>query len=626
MLIVLCGSKASETSDLFKALVAVKGYTPIQHIERGTGNGDETETLEYKVVSPEKFDEMCADFDFCQGVADNVGAIKLDSDTKNDLSWDLKNNIGVLSSDLDAMDPSKIYVVTLDESTAQNLRYYINSKEDDQNDPVIKELKEKLDGPISKCTREEAIEEIKLKKFELGLGFLEASELQEEPSESEINGAIKQVEEDRKKERERLKSLDYSVNMYKCYICKVGGKSDTSRKKDYEYFCSNVLEKDLPYSAQLLENHLSRHLEERLYNGKRGYNGDKIIERLFPTLRPQKGESDDYVHPSKETIIENNKSMIRDGVVGFLVSKFCEEHDLEYFNIGFYHGTDKYVWEMDDKKRQRYHDALFKYVCACAENDGLCSKLDEKEKKRVLSQAEVVTNRSKGYKYESMYVTTSLETALNYSKRANFLGELGELAYKLKGKAIKYDINVDLDPDTTDTINEWYEEFKGRENEIQPIIFKLKPEAVRKIYYTEVTEYIFNEALELDFKEKYLTHALELGIMDFAKLKERKDKRGGYPDGVVWPVPDYISFSMDDTVTKECFTVLAAEDGQLDQGIEQSVENANRVVKDYYDFVDRFCAENEALIQSENGVMKLQLKHNSEELLNPKKYERLSGS
>ncbi|MBR4760501.1 MAG: hypothetical protein IK078_10205, partial [Lachnospiraceae bacterium] len=41
---------------------------------------------------------------------------------------------------------------------------------------------------------------------------------------------------------------------------------------------------------------------------------------------------------------------------------FLKEYDWDYYKIGLYHGTDRFVLDLSDEKRKIYKEALIEYL------------------------------------------------------------------------------------------------------------------------------------------------------------------------------------------------------------------------------------------------------------------------
>ena len=279
---------------------------------------------------------------------------------------------------------------------------------------------------------------------------------------------------------------------------------------------------------------------------------------------------------------------------------FCEANDFECFKIGMYHGTDRFVWEMDASTRKQYMDALKTYVDACGKNEELNTFLSNRVKQlnaedvhiaksiSTYSMLNSIKNKNSMYEYHSLYFTPHLQRAGVYAESGRKFGEIGSLALHLWNYTKQENIRIETDSDTEKLLEEWYH--FATERKPEPIIVKLKPEAFFKIDALENGE-IFDAKESLDLKYKYLysvkrdPNDVESALnITFHEVRENR----------------YVGFRVNRDLTDSDFTVLDWE--EKDREIKQVIENKDQLIKKYYEYVNRFCLENEKKLNDEEFV------------------------
>ena len=276
---------------------------------------------------------------------------------------------------------------------------------------------------------------------------------------------------------------------------------------------------------------------------------------------------------------------------------FCEAND---FEIGMYHGTDRFVWEMDASTRKQYMDALKTYVDACGKNEELNTFLSNRVKQlnaedvhitksiSTYSMLNSIKNKNSMYEYHSLYFTPHLQRAGVYAESGHIFGEIGNLALCLWDYTKQENIRIETDSDTERLLEEWHH--FATERKPEPIIVKLKPEAFLKIDALENGE-IFDAKESLALKYKYL-YSIKLAPNDEAcalniTFYEVRENR-------------YVGFRISQNLTDGDFTVFEWEEKERE--IKQVIKNKDRLKKEYLEYVDRFCLENEKKLNDEEFV------------------------
>jgi len=266
---------------------------------------------------------------------------------------------------------------------------------------------------------------------------------------------------------------------------------------------------------------------------------------------------------------------------------FCQEHDLEYFNIGIYHGTDKLIFDMEKDVRVRYHNALKKYVDACIK----CKDL-----KPMGEEGWYTSHIKEGnplYEYNSMYFTPSLDRALAYAdtriKGIKF-GELGKVARGFKTDVEKQGVVLDIDPETLEIIDELYDYFKDKKEPI-PIIIKAKTNIIRSFSADESGK-TFDDNTILKLKEKFVFSA------DWAK-KYKNDLFTQWSSD-----SQNIAFRFNDDLTSDDYEIIYLDES-FNKEIEKTRDDLERVYNDANEYIESFCRDKGNLLFDEKFLMEL---------------------
>ena len=262
---------------------------------------------------------------------------------------------------------------------------------------------------------------------------------------------------------------------------------------------------------------------------------------------------------------------------------FCEANDFEYFKIGM-----------------KYMDALKYFVDACGKNEELEAYLSAQTNELFAQKIDTapvidtyrilksIKNEDSMYEYQNLYFTPNLRRAcITYAKRAYKFGEIGNVAFSLMRFAKQGNIHVEMDSDTENLLTEWY--VNTNERKPDPIIIKLKPEAYNRIDANEKGE-IFDAKSILAFKYTYLDIAI-------SKFVPNDIEHAMYIQGLK---DGFLGFRTDKNLTDNDFTILEWE--ETDQEIEQTIENKERLKKEYYEYVEHFCVEHEKSLNDEEYV------------------------
>lgn len=155
---------------------------------------------------------------------------------------------------------------------------------------------------------------------------------------------------------------------------------------------------------------------------------------------------------------------------------FCMEKDLDFFRLSLYHGTDRFVVDMDERKREKYRKALrsFLNVCCRLDIDIYSSSLDANEgEHEALAVLGRIRDGSNNFMYENLYTTSSLYAASRYSEGSFYMGEIGRISFHLYSYTKRKGIDIDISAETMDIITDLFEGVKTIEK--SPVILRINP-------------------------------------------------------------------------------------------------------------------------------------------------------
>ncbi len=149
--------------------------------------------------------------------------------------------------------------------------------------------------------------------------------------------------------------------------------------------------------------------------------------------------------------------------------KFYEETDINELKIALYHGTDRFVLDLNENKRKQYVEAIKVYLSAAKELS-IDFSLSREEESDALLRFDRIKSGSSNYEYGALYTTASLYKMGLYAKTGRFVGECGYIAYYLHKYAERNQIEIDMDLENKSILNSLFAEIERRKPE--PVYLK----------------------------------------------------------------------------------------------------------------------------------------------------------
>ena len=270
--------------------------------------------------------------------------------------------------------------------------------------------------------------------------------------------------------------------------------------------------------------------------------------------------------------IKNNYSWLVRG----LRDKFYESHDLEYYQIGLYHGTSLFAYELDEANREKYRKAFRDYVSACIKSDHEYL-LDQPDYKHTFEE---IKSGNTLFEYHDLYVTTSLRQATEFASKTAF-GELGELGRLLYREVNSEQVKIEVDKETIDAIDEFNEKTKAFYQKYNtykiPVVLKFK-----SYDFTDIAAEENSNEFSKSKIYNWLKHGNLPALMDFQN-----------DDGAV-------NLRMAGGITLNDF-----EEVNVKNEAYSMMKNIYRILKDLDEFIDRFCDEHKQYFEDTESLDRL---------------------